>query len=185
MTTHELLKQIKQHASAAGDATQRLAYYFAKGLEARILGTGSQLWQLLMLEYPSAVELLKAYILYSEACSFVNVTFIFSAMTIMQAMAGKSRLHIVDYGMRFGFHWAGLLRLLASKEGGLPEVKITAIDRPTPICFPGEQTERVGCRLMNCANELGLPSFKFHAITKTGRILLSWTCTETLMRCSL
>jgi hypothetical protein len=68
--------------------------------------------------------------------------------------------------MRFGFHWAGLLRMLASKEGGLPEVKITAIDRPTPICFPGEPIEIVGCRLMNCANELGLPSFKFHAITK-------------------
>jgi predicted HTH transcriptional regulator len=83
MTAHELLKQIKQHASATGDATQRLAYYFAKGLEARILGTGSQLWQLLLLEYPSAVELLKAYILYSEACCFVNVTFNFSAMTIM------------------------------------------------------------------------------------------------------
>jgi hypothetical protein len=166
MTARELLKQIKQHASATGDATQRLAYYFSKGLESRILGTGSQLWQLLMLEYPSVVELLKAYILYSEACCFVNVTFIFSAMTILQAMAGKSRLHIVDYGTRFGFHWAGLLRLLASKEGGVPEVKITAIDRPTPICFPGEQIEKVGFRLMNCANELGLPSFKFHAITK-------------------
>ncbi|XP_021317849.1 scarecrow-like protein 14 [Sorghum bicolor] len=112
MTARELLKQIKQHASATGDATQRLAYYFSKGLESRILGTGSQLWQLLMLEYPSVVELLKAYILYSEACCFVNVTFIFSAMTILQAMAGKSRLHIVDYGTRFGFHWAGLLRFI-------------------------------------------------------------------------
>jgi hypothetical protein len=46
------------------------------------------------------------------------------------------------------------------------EMKITAIDRPTPICFLGEQIERIGCRLMNCANELGLPSFKFHTITK-------------------
>ncbi|OQU83977.1 hypothetical protein SORBI_3005G208950 [Sorghum bicolor] len=89
MTARELLKQIKQHASATGDATQRLAYYFSKGLESRILGTGSQLWQLLMLEYPSVVELLKAYILYSEACCFVNVTFIFSAMTILQAMAAR------------------------------------------------------------------------------------------------
>ncbi|CAD6269385.1 unnamed protein product [Miscanthus lutarioriparius] len=117
MTAHELLKQIKQHASATGDATQRLAHCFAKGLEARILDTGSQLWQLLLLEYPSAVEVLEAYSLYSEACCFVNVTFIFSATTIMQAIAGKCRLHIVDYGTRFGFQWAGLLRLLASKEG--------------------------------------------------------------------
>jgi hypothetical protein len=166
MTTRELLKRIKQHASATGDATQRLAHYFAKGLEARILGTGSQLFQLLMLEYPSAIEFLKAYKLFSEACCFINVTFIFSAMTIMQAMAGKSRLHIVDYGTRFGFQWAGLLRFLASKEVSLPEVKITAIARPKPMCSQGEQIEKIGCRLMKCAHELGLPSFKFHAIMK-------------------
>nr|AGT17318.1 hypothetical protein SHCRBa_149_L06_R_110 [Saccharum hybrid cultivar R570] len=166
MTTRELLKQIKQHASATGDATQRLAHYFAKGLEARILGTGSRLFQLLMLEYPSAIEFLKAYKLFSEACCFINVTFIFSAMTIMQAMAGKSRLHIVDYGTRFGFQWAGLLRFLASKEVSLPEVKITAIARPKPMCSQGEQIEKIGCRLMKCAHELGLPSFKFHAIMK-------------------
>ncbi|KAG0530878.1 hypothetical protein BDA96_05G225100 [Sorghum bicolor] len=166
MTARELLKKIKQHASATGDTTQRLAHCFAKGLEARILGTGSQLWQLLMLEYPSAVEFLKAYSLYSEACCFVNVTFIFSAMTIMQLMVGKNRLHIVDYGTRFGFQWTGLLRLLASKEGRLPEVKITIIARPKPICFRGEQIEKIGCRLMKCADELGLPSFKFHSIVK-------------------
>ncbi|AQK48406.1 scarecrow-like protein 9 isoform X4 [Zea mays] len=165
-TARELLKRIKQHASATGDTTQRLAHCFAKGLEARILGTGGRIWPLLVLEYPSGVELLKAYSLYSEACCFITVTFIFSAMIIMQAMAGKSRLHIVDYGTRFGFQWAGLLRLLASKEGDLPEVEITAIARPTPICYPGEQIEKVGSRLMQCAHELGLPSFKFHAVTK-------------------
>jgi len=165
-TTRELLKQIQQHASATGDATQRLAHCFAMGLEARIVGSGSQLLQRLMLEYPSAIEFLKAYKLFSEVCCFINVTFIFSAMTIMQAMAGKSRLHIVDYGTRFGFQWAGLLRLLASKKGGLPEVKITAIARPKPMCHPGEQIEKIGCRLRKCAHELGLPSFKFHTIMK-------------------
>jgi hypothetical protein len=37
-TARELLIQIKQHASATGDATQRLAHCFTKGLEARIGG---------------------------------------------------------------------------------------------------------------------------------------------------
>ncbi|KAL6176979.1 hypothetical protein ACLB2K_053611 [Fragaria x ananassa] len=32
----ELLKQIRQHSSPYGDATQRLAHYFADGLERRI-----------------------------------------------------------------------------------------------------------------------------------------------------
>ena len=112
------------------------------------------------------MEFLKAYNLYTKACCFLNVTFIFSTMTIMQAMVGKSRLHILDYGMRYGFQWAGLLRLLASKEGGPPEVKFTAISHPKPADYPCEQIEKIGCRLMKCAHQLGLPSFKFHAITR-------------------
>ncbi|CAD6255369.1 unnamed protein product [Miscanthus lutarioriparius] len=166
MRAHELLMQIKQHASATGDGTQRLAHCFTKGLEARIGGKGRKIWQLLMLQHPSVVEFLEAFNLYTKACCFLNVTFIFSTMTIMQAMVGKSRLHIVDYGMRYGFQWAGLLRLLASKQGGPPEVKFTAITRPKPAYYPSDQIEKIECRLMKCAHELGFPSFKFHAIMR-------------------
>ena len=84
---HELLKQIKQHASETGDATQRLGQCFAKGLEARLVGTGSQLSQLLIMEDRlSIVDFLQAYKLYLAACCFNNVLLIFSRMTIMQAM---------------------------------------------------------------------------------------------------
>ena len=40
----ELLRQIKQHSGPTGDATQRLAHCFAEGLEARLAGTGSQVY---------------------------------------------------------------------------------------------------------------------------------------------
>ena len=92
----ELLNQIKQHASTTGDATQRVALCFTKGLEARLVGAGSQLWQVLMAERPSIVEFLKAYRLYFAACSFNKVALSFSTMTILQAMVGKSKLHVVD-----------------------------------------------------------------------------------------
>jgi hypothetical protein len=132
------------------------------------MGSGSQLWQLLMAERPSMVEFLKAYNLYFAACCFNKVALSFSTMTIMQAMVGKSRLHIVDYGMHFGFQfqWAGLLQQLASREGGLPEVKITAIGRQKPKSCPAEQIEEIGCRLRKCADAFGLPSLKFHKIMK-------------------
>jgi len=55
---HELLKQIKQHASETGDATQRLGQCFAKGLEARLVCTGSQLSQLLMEDRLSIADFL-------------------------------------------------------------------------------------------------------------------------------
>ncbi|XP_039778598.1 scarecrow-like protein 33 [Panicum virgatum] len=162
----ELLKKIKKHASATGDVTQRVAQCFTKGLEARLVGTGSQLWQLLMAERLSIVEFLKAYRLYFAACCFNKVALSFSTMTIFHAMVGKRKLHVVDYGMHFGFQWAGLLRLLASREGDLPEVRITAIGPPRLKSCPAERIEELGCRLSKYAHEFGLASFKFHTIMK-------------------
>ena len=162
----ELLKKIKKHASATGDVTQRVAQCFTKGLEARLVGTGSQLWQLLMAESLSIVEFLKAYRLYFAACCFNKVALSFSTMTIFHAMVGKRKLHVVDYGMHFGFQWAGLLRLLASREGDLPEVRITAIGPPKLKSCPSERFEELGCRLSKWANEFGLASFKFYTIIK-------------------
>ncbi|TVU25697.1 hypothetical protein EJB05_28202, partial [Eragrostis curvula] len=164
--TWELLKQIRQHASATGNATQRLAQCFAKGLEARLVGTGSKLWELLMVERPSVMEFLEAYQLYVAACSFDNIALSFSVMTIMDKMVGKSKLHIVDYGLHYGFQWAGLLRLLAEREGVQPpEVKITAIGHLHPSSYAADdQIEETGHRLYRLALELGLPSFKFHAV---------------------
>ena len=84
-------------------------------------------------------------------------------MIVMHAMMGKGKLHVVDYGPYFGFHLAGLLRLLASREGGPPEVKVTAIGYPNLRSCTNEGTEDTGIWLSKCAHEFGLP-FKFHAI---------------------
>ncbi|KAL6653548.1 hypothetical protein ACP70R_008472 [Stipagrostis hirtigluma subsp. patula] len=163
---YELLKQIKQHASATGDATQRLAQCFATGLEVRLLGTGSHLWQSLMAEPPSFMDFLKAYNLYMAACCFNRVAFSFSVMTIMHVMAGKNRLHVVDFGVQNGFQWAGLLRGMANWEGGPPEVKITAIRLLQPTSCPAKQIEEIGHHLSKCARYFGVP-FKFHVITES------------------
>ncbi|CAN6345347.1 unnamed protein product [Urochloa humidicola] len=166
MRARELLNQVKQHASETGDVTQRLALCFSKGLEARLLGMGSQVWQLLMADRLSRIEFLKAHNLYTAACSFNKVGLLFCIMTILRAVLGKRRLHIVDYGMRYGFHWGDMLRLLASREGGPPMVKITAIGHAhVRSCCSTEQIEETGRRLSKCAGELGVP-FNFYAIRK-------------------
>ncbi|CAN6331477.1 unnamed protein product [Urochloa humidicola] len=165
MRARELLNQIKQHASETGDVTQRLALCFSKGLEARLLGMGSQIWQVLMADRLSRIEFLKAHNLYTAACSFDKAVLLFCIMTILRAVLGKTRLHIVDYGMHYGFHWADMLRLLASREGGPPKVKITAIGHSHLRPCPTEQIEETGHRLRKCADELGVP-FNFYAIRK-------------------
>ena len=47
-TATERLKQIRQHASPVGDGMQRMAHYFANGLQARIAGFGTQIYKVIM-----------------------------------------------------------------------------------------------------------------------------------------
>ncbi|KAL6622485.1 hypothetical protein ACP70R_032364 [Stipagrostis hirtigluma subsp. patula] len=159
----ELLKQIKQHASPQGDATQRLAHCFAEGLQARLAGTGSMVYQSLMAKRTSAVALLQAYQLYMAAICFKKVSFIFSNYTIYNASLGKKKIHIIDYGIQHGFQWPCFLRRISSREGGPPEVRITGIDLPQPGFRPSQRIEETGRRLSNYAREFGVP-FKYHAI---------------------
>jgi hypothetical protein len=162
-SARDLLERIKWHSSPTGDARQRLAHYFAQGLEARLAGTGSQLYRALMGKRTSVVELIKGYHLYMAACCFLKVSLLFSNKTIYNAIAGRRKLHIVHYGINTGFQWPELLRLLADREGGPPEVRITGINYPQPGFHPAEQIEEAGQRLSNCANQFGVP-FKFRAI---------------------
>ncbi|OEL20683.1 Scarecrow-like protein 14 [Dichanthelium oligosanthes] len=129
------------------------------------MGTGSQLLKLLMEEGPSAMEFLKAYNIYMSACYFKKVAHIFSALTIERVMKGKSRLHVVDYGIHCAFQWAGLVRWLAKREGGPPsEMKIAAICCSQPSLFPVQWIEEQQYRLSKYASELGLP-FVFEVVT--------------------
>ncbi|BAF30114.1 scarecrow-like protein 34 [Oryza sativa Japonica Group] len=159
----ELLKQIKQHAKPTGDATQRLAHCFAEGLQARIAGTGSLVHQSLVAKRTSAVDILQAYQLYMAAICFKKVSFIFSNQTIYNASLGKKKIHIVDYGIQYGFQWPCFLRRISQREGGPPEVRMTGIDLPQPGFRPTERIEETGHRLSKYAQEFGVP-FKYNAI---------------------
>ncbi|CAO2145250.1 unnamed protein product [Urochloa humidicola] len=162
----ELLGQIRQHCSPTGDATQRLAHCFAQGLEARLAGSGSQVYKSLVgKKRTSLVEFLRAYRLYTAASCFNMMAYKFANMTICKAVAtGRRRkVHIVDYGINYGFQWPGLLRFMATWEGGPPEVRITGIDLPQPGFRPAARVHATGRRLLNFARQSGVP-FKFHGV---------------------
>nr|CAB3492309.1 unnamed protein product [Digitaria exilis]CAB3492336.1 unnamed protein product [Digitaria exilis] len=167
-TAHSLLAQIRRHSSPTGDATQRLAHCFAEGLEARLAGNGSRLYNSLMVRPTSTIDFLKAYQLFMSACCCKKVAFAFSNKTIFDAVAGHRRLHIVDYGLGYGFQWPGLLRGLAARDGGPPAVRITGIDLPQPGFRPAFHVEETGRRLGRCALELGVP-FTFRGIAAAKR----------------
>lgn len=66
----KLLKHIRQHSSlmAMGNPMQGLAHYFADGLEARMAGSGAQIYKDLVSKPASAADVLKAYYLYLVVC---------------------------------------------------------------------------------------------------------------------
>jgi len=159
----DLLLRIRHHSSPTGDGTQRLAHCFAQGLEARLMGTGSQMYHSLVAKSASATVILKVYRLYMAACSILPLRFPLTNKTTYEAVAGRKKLHVVHYGLGPGFQWPDLLRMLSHREGGPPEVRLTGIDNPLPGFHPGQIIEETGRRLSDCARQFRVP-FKFRAI---------------------
>ncbi|KAJ8566050.1 hypothetical protein K7X08_030527 [Anisodus acutangulus] len=164
-TANEFLKQIRQSCSPTGDGMQRLAYYFADGLEARMAGSGTQIYKALITRPVSAADVLKAYHLLLAACPFRTMSSFFSNKTIMNLAEKASTVHIIDIGIMWGFQWPGLIQRLSSRPGGPPKLRITGIDFPHPGFRPAERVEETGRRLANYAESFKVP-FEFNAIAQ-------------------
>ncbi|KAF9598660.1 hypothetical protein IFM89_029910 [Coptis chinensis] len=164
-TANELLKQIRQHSSSYGDGNQRLAHCFADGLEARLAGTGSQIYSALLTKRTSAADILKAYHLYLAACPFKKLSNFFSNQTIFNVAENATRLHIVDFGIYYGFQWPCLIQRLSARAGGPPKLRITGIELPQPGFRPAERVEETGRRLRDYAESFNVP-FEYNAIAQ-------------------
>ncbi|KAK8500930.1 hypothetical protein V6N12_003548 [Hibiscus sabdariffa] len=164
-SANELMKQIRQHSDPTGDGMQRLAHYFVDGLEARLAGSGNQSYNPVVTRPTSAANFLKAYHLFLAACPFKKLADFFSNRTIMNLAENAARLHIIDFGVLYGFQWPSLIQRLSSRTGGPPKLKITGIDLPQPGFRPAERVEETGRRLANYAKTFKVP-FEFHSIAQ-------------------
>ncbi|XWS67083.1 hypothetical protein CRYUN_Cryun05aG0256200 [Craigia yunnanensis] len=164
-SANELLKQIRQQSSPFGDGNQRLAHCFADGLEARLDGTGSQIYKGLVSKRASASDILKAYFLYVAACPFRKVSHFISNKTINVASRKSMKLHVIDFGILYGFQWPTLIERHSLRDEGPPKLRITGIDFPEPGFRPAEQVEETGRRLAAYAEEFKVP-FEYNAIAK-------------------
>lgn len=160
----ELLKKIRQHASPYGDSSQRLALYFANGLEARLAGTGRKIYQKLMDTRTRATDMLKVYRLFIAVCPFARVAYYFSNQTIADVLNGRQKVHIIDFGIMLGFQWPSLIQRLAKREGGAPKLRITGIDVPQSGFRPYTTIESTGKRLAEYAEMFNVP-FQYQGIT--------------------
>ncbi|KAF6981912.1 hypothetical protein CFC21_000360 [Triticum aestivum] len=159
----ELLLKIRQHSSADADCTQRLAFYLADGLKARLARIGSQVYRNLVERRTSTADWLEAYSLFLPAFPFGRALYYFATQAILDVSQGKPRVHIVDFGIGFGFQWPLMIQRLAQQEEGAPKLRITGIDVPQPGFYPCEMIEETRKRLADYTNRFKVP-FQYQGI---------------------
>ncbi|XP_004294644.1 PREDICTED: scarecrow-like protein 14 [Fragaria vesca subsp. vesca] len=164
-TASELLKQIRQHSSPFGDYTQRLSHCFANALEARLAGTGSELYTTLATKRASAAAISKFYRAHIAVCPFMKMWMIFANQMIIKAAEKAETLHIIDFGIRQGFQWPALIHCLSRRPGGPPKLRITGLELTLSGCHPEETVQETGHRLANYCKRFNVP-FEYHAIAK-------------------
>ncbi|KAJ3688228.1 hypothetical protein LUZ61_017392 [Rhynchospora tenuis] len=159
----ELIKELRKHASPVGTGTQRLTCILTDGLEARLIGTGSETYYRLINRRISTREILKAYQMYIRASPLLRIWYCFATDYICKVAENASRIHIIDLGIYFGFQWPPLIQALAKRRGGAPKLRITGIDLPQPGFCPAERLKQVGVRLEDYAKSFGVP-FEYQCI---------------------
>ncbi|PRQ34158.1 putative transcription factor GRAS family [Rosa chinensis] len=77
----------------------------------------------------SAADILKAYQTYIKACPFKLMSNIYANKTIFKLTEKATRLHIIDFGILYGYQWPGLIQSLAKRPSGPPMLRITVLKR--------------------------------------------------------
>lgn len=140
-----------------------MAFYIVEALVARLSGTGARLYTAISGSRPSAMEMLKAHRLFVQCNPLPKISHMFANTTILRAVEGSDRIHVVDYGILIGVQWPCLLKKLSMKEGGPPHVRLTGIDFAQPGFQKNDRLEDTGRRLQAKAKEMGV-ELEFHAI---------------------
>ncbi|KAL3623041.1 Scarecrow-like protein 9 [Castilleja foliolosa] len=165
LAAEEYLKQIRQHSSPVGDGNQRLAHYFADGLEARLAGTGSQIHKSLVYKLTINSDYLRAYHTYLASSPYVTISMFVANKLITIKSKKAMKVHVIDFGIHYGIQWPTFIQSLAEREGGPPKLRITGIDFPQAGFRPTERIEETGCRLAHYAETFNVP-FEYNVITQ-------------------
>ncbi|KAJ4895423.1 Scarecrow-like protein 31 [Raphanus sativus] len=167
LAADELLKQIKKQCSPLGDASQRLAYFFTKALEARLQGSSGVMIQSyydsITSKKRTAAQILKTYKAFLSASPFMTLIYFFSNKMILDASKDASVLHIIDFGILYGFQWPMFIQYISKSKTGPRKLRITAVELPQNGFRPTEKIEDTGRRLREYCKRFGVP-FEYNAI---------------------
>ncbi|KAG2260654.1 hypothetical protein Bca4012_008657 [Brassica carinata] len=168
LAADDLLKQIKKQCSPLGDASQRLAYFFTKALEARLQGSSGgtmiqSYYDSLKSKKRTAGQILKTYKAFLSASPFMTLIYFFSNKMILDASRDASVLHIIDFGILYGFQWPMFIQYISKKKTGPRKLRITGVELPQNGHRPTEKIEDTGRRLREYCKRFGVP-FEYNAV---------------------
>ncbi|XP_078166575.1 scarecrow-like protein 34 [Carex rostrata] len=152
----ELIKQIRKHAYPMGNGDQRLAYYLADALEARLAGTGSDIYHKLLSRQGTMTEYLKVFRVYHAICPFMKALYYFSIQTILNISKNATKVHIIDFGIDMGFLWPSFFERLSRLGSTPPKICITGIEFPEKGFRPNKLVEETGRRLLEYAKRFNI-----------------------------
>ncbi|MBA0866657.1 hypothetical protein Goshw_023225 [Gossypium schwendimanii] len=113
--------------------------------------------------YGDGTERLAHY--FAKVCPFGRISNLFSNRNIAKLAEKATTVHVIDFGIAYGFQWPCLIHRLLTRSGGPPKLRITGIDFPQPGFRPAERIEATGRRLRRYCENVNVP-FEFNAIVK-------------------
>ncbi|XP_075475922.1 scarecrow-like protein 15 [Primulina tabacum] len=126
---HVILARLNQRLrSPVGKPLQRAAFYFKEAFQSLLTGSNP------ITRPASSSEIIQTIKAQNIFASISPIT-MFSSFTANQAMLdaleGSIRVHVIDFDIGLGGHWASFMRELAekadSRKGGLPILRISAL----------------------------------------------------------
>ncbi|KAJ4779286.1 GRAS transcription factor [Rhynchospora pubera] len=160
----ELISEIRKYSSPHGDWSQRLAYYFVDGLEARLTGTSNEIYHKLVPQNLTVTEFLKVYHMYRVASPCRGTLVYFANQTILNNISKQTeKVHIINYGIMKGFQWPAFFEHFTTWEGFPPKIRMTIIEVPEPGLCPRRKVELIGRRMEDYAKSFNVP-FEYEAI---------------------
>uniref|UniRef100_A0A0D3DYK5 Uncharacterized protein n=1 Tax=Brassica oleracea var. oleracea TaxID=109376 RepID=A0A0D3DYK5_BRAOL len=167
ITSHDLLRQIRNQSSPLGDASQRLAHFFANALEARLQGSSGGVIQsyydAVSSKKRTATQILKSYKTFLSASPFMTLMYLYSNKMILDAAKDASVLHVIDFGILYGFQWPMFIQRISESKNGPRKLRITGVELPQNGFRPTEKLEDTGRRLREYCKRFGVP-FEYNAI---------------------
>ncbi|KAL8218683.1 hypothetical protein R6Q57_022056 [Mikania cordata] len=119
-----LVKQAGILAASQAGAMRKVAAYFAEALARRIYRL-----------YPKSEQDSPAFqdleMHFYKTCPYLKFAHFTANQAILEAFAGKKKVHVIDFSMKQGMQWPALMHALALRPGGPPSFRLTVIGPPS------------------------------------------------------